>query len=142
LRKVARRRWARWNRGVDGSAWVTVVLLGALCVAALLARRALGRRGATAGGMRVVGRLGIEPRRSLVLVEAGGRRFLVGVGEGPMTLLAELEAEADPNFVPLQNKQAGLNVNKNIQAGLNVSESGLLRAWRRVIMGGGGGGRA
>jgi flagellar biosynthetic protein FliO len=108
---------------VDGSALVTVILLGGLCVAALLARRALAQRAANAGGMRLVGRLAIEPRRSLVLVEAGGRRFLVGVGEGPMTMLAELEPDAQ--LAAVENKQSGLNVGEPV----------LLRAWRRVVGG-------
>lgn len=70
------------------------VLIG-LCVASavlllLLKRRA---RGETAG-MRVVGRLALEPRRSIYLVEIGGRCFIVGVGDGPMTMLGEVERPA------------------------------------------------
>ena len=53
----------------------------------LLKRRA---RGETAG-MRVVGRLALEPRRSIYLVEVGGKCFMVGVGDGPMTMLGEVE---------------------------------------------------
>ena len=41
--------------------------------------------------MRVVGRLALEPRRSIYLVEVGGRCFMVGVGDGPMTMLGEVE---------------------------------------------------
>jgi flagellar biogenesis protein FliO len=46
--------------------------------------------------MRVVGRLALEPRRSIYLVEIGGRCFMVGVGEGPMTMLGEVDAPAAP----------------------------------------------
>jgi flagellar biosynthetic protein FliO len=109
---------------VDGGALLTVLLLSGLCVAALLARRALGGRAAV-GDMRVVGRLAIEPRRSLVLVDVGGRRFLVGVGEGPMTLLAELAPTTEMTAAPVENKQSGLI----------VSEPVLVRAWRRVVGG-------
>jgi flagellar biosynthetic protein FliO len=114
---------------------MTVLGLGVLCVAALLARRALAGRAVAAGGMRVMGRLAIEPRRSLVLVEAGGRQFLVGVGDGPMTLLAELTRADAAGMVAVENKQSGLNVFENKQSGLNVSEPALLRAWRRVVGG-------
>jgi flagellar biogenesis protein FliO len=67
------------------------VLIGLTVISAvalvLLKRRA---RSETAG-MRVVGRLALEPRRSIYVVEIGARRFMVGVGDGPMTMLGEVE---------------------------------------------------
>ena len=45
---------------------------------------------------RVVARCPLEPRRSVYLIEAAGRCFLVGVGDGPMSLLAELDASRVP----------------------------------------------
>ena len=71
-----------------------IVLIGLSIVSAaaivLLRRRA---RGETAG-MRVVGKLALEPRRAIYMIEVGGRCFLVGVGDGPMTLLSEVERPA------------------------------------------------
>jgi flagellar biogenesis protein FliO len=64
--------------------------------------------------MRVVGRLALEPRRSIYLVEVGGRCFVVGVGEGPMAMLAEVDAPPP---------------------GQPVDEPALARAWRRVMGG-------
>jgi flagellar biosynthetic protein FliO len=46
-----------------------------------------------AGGMRVVERLGLEPRRAIYLVEVGRRYFLVGASEGGMVLLGEVDAD-------------------------------------------------
>ncbi len=81
---------------------------------ALLALRAVARRDSTTAGMRVVGRLPLEPRRSIYLVEVSGRCFVVGVGDGPMTMLAEVEA-------PASDAQA--------------AEPAMRRAWRRVLGG-------
>ncbi len=69
------------------------VLIGltVACAAALVLLRRQARARAETAGMRVVGRLALEPRRSIYLVEIGGRCFMVGVGDGPMTLLGEVE---------------------------------------------------
>jgi flagellar biogenesis protein FliO len=45
------------------------------------------------GAVRVLARCPLEPRRAVYVIEAGGRWLLVGVGEGPMTVLAELDGE-------------------------------------------------
>jgi flagellar biogenesis protein FliO len=67
------------------------VLIG-LTLASALALVWLKRRGQRdTGGMRVLGRLALEPRRAIYLVEVGGRCFMIGVGDGPMTMLAEVE---------------------------------------------------
>jgi len=82
--------------GLGGSLAVSLASLGIVCLLAyvslrFLARRGFGRgAGASADPIRVLGRCPLEPRRSLYLVEVAGRRFLVGVGGGPMTALAEL----------------------------------------------------
>jgi flagellar biogenesis protein FliO len=94
------------------------VLIGlALASAALLiALRVAAARpaSATTAGMRVLGRLALEPRRSIYLVEVGGRCFVVGVGDGPMAMLAEVERPAE---------------------GAVVAETALAKAWRRVMGG-------
>jgi len=46
--------------------------------------------------VRVIGRCFLEPRRSVYLIESGGRCFLVGVGDGPMSMLAEIDKAAIP----------------------------------------------
>lgn len=77
-------------------AYLLQTTLALLFVAALAAvvLRALRRRGIGAGSraLRVVARLHLEPRRALYVIEAAGRYLLVGVGDGPMTTLAELDA--------------------------------------------------
>jgi flagellar biosynthetic protein FliO len=75
------------NRGVGVLIGLTVA-----CGVALVALRWWSRAKSDAAGMRVVGRLALEPRRSIYLVEIGGRCFMVGVGDGPMTMLGEVDA--------------------------------------------------
>ncbi len=79
---------------LGGSIALSFVSLGVVCLVAYGALRWLARRGVgrTVGPLRVVARCPLEPRRSVYLIEAGGRCFLVGVGDGPMALLAELDA--------------------------------------------------
>jgi flagellar biogenesis protein FliO len=84
---------------LPGLGWSSVMLslasLGVVCLVAwgalkLLAGRGIGK---ASGAVRVVARCPLEPRRSVYVVEAAGRSFLIGVGEGPMTVLAELDGE-------------------------------------------------
>jgi flagellar biosynthetic protein FliO len=90
---------------VPGIGWQSLALsfvsLGAVCLVAYFALRLLAGRGVgkASGAIRVVARCPLEPRRSLYVIEAAGRCFLVGVGEGPMALLAELDAAALPREV-------------------------------------------
>jgi flagellar biosynthetic protein FliO len=91
---------------VPGVGWESVALsfvsLGAVCVVAWIALKLLAGRGLgkATGAIRVVARCPLEPRRSLYVIEAAGRCFLVGVGEGPMAMLAELDAAALPRAAP------------------------------------------
>jgi flagellar biogenesis protein FliO len=43
------------------------------------------------GALKILARCPLEPRRSVYLIETAGRCFLVGVGDGPMSLLAEVD---------------------------------------------------
>jgi flagellar biosynthetic protein FliO len=81
--------------GLGGSLAVSLVSLGVVCLVAVVALRFLGRRGIGRGNgpIKVVARCPLEPRRSVYLIEAAGRCFLVGVGDGPMTMLAEVGVE-------------------------------------------------
>jgi flagellar biosynthetic protein FliO len=88
--------------GVGGVGWESLALsfvsLGAVCVVAWVALKLLAGRGVgkASGAIRVVARCPLEPRRSVYVIEAAGRCFLVGVGDGPMAVLAELDASALP----------------------------------------------
>ena len=84
---------------IPGIGWESLTLsfasLGVVCLVAwgalrLLAGRGIGR---ASGAVRVLARCPLEPRRSVFVIEAAGRCFLVGVGDGPMTVLAELDAD-------------------------------------------------
>jgi flagellar biosynthetic protein FliO len=81
---------------VGSSLALSFVSLGLICVAAYWVLRWLGRRGVgrPSANIRIVGRCCLEPRRSVYLVEAAGRCFLVGVGDGPISLIAEVERGA------------------------------------------------
>ena len=87
---------------IPGMGWESVMLsfasLGVVCLVAwgtlrLLAGRGVGK---ASGAIRVVARCPLEPRRSVFVFETAGRCFLVGVGDGPMALLAELDADKLP----------------------------------------------
>ena len=87
---------------LPGIGWESLALsfasLGVVCVLAwgtlrLLAGRGIGK---ASGAIRVVARCPLEPRRSVFVIETAGRCFLVGVGDGPMALLAELDADKLP----------------------------------------------
>jgi flagellar protein FliO/FliZ len=56
-------------------------------------KRLLPGTGRSAGEIRVLDRQSLDGRRSVVLVEAYGRYLLLGVGDGSVTLLAELDPE-------------------------------------------------
>lgn len=83
----------------------TLLALGAVCLLAwvglrFLAKRVhgLGRRGRL---VRVVEHLPLDQRRSLYVVEAGGRTLLLGASEAGVSLVAELgPAEAEPEEPP------------------------------------------
>ena len=72
---------------------LSFVSLAVVCALAYLALRFLAGRGVGrgTGAVRVLARCPLEPRRSVYLIETAGRCFLVGVGDGPMALLAEVD---------------------------------------------------
>ena len=81
--------------GLGGSLAVSLVSLGVVCLIAYVGLRFLSRRGVgrARGPIKILARCPLEPRRSLYLVETAGRCFLLGVGDGPMTMLAEVSPE-------------------------------------------------
>jgi len=76
-----------------GSVAMSLASLGVVCVLAYLALRWLAGRGIgrPTGAIKILARCPLEPRRSVYLIETAGRCFLVGVGDGPMSLLAEVD---------------------------------------------------
>ncbi|GFN24138.1 MAG: flagellar biosynthetic protein FliO [Thermoanaerobacteraceae bacterium] len=69
-----------------------------LLLAYVTVRYGLGRAGAltpAADGLKVVARLPVGPKAALLVVRCGKRYFLIGVGEGPPALLAELPDYAE-----------------------------------------------
>jgi flagellar biosynthetic protein FliO len=75
---------------------VSFISLGLVCVLAYWVLRWLGRKGVgrSSANIRVLGQCYLEPRRSVYLVETAGRCFLLGVGDGPVNLLAEVDRTA------------------------------------------------
>lgn len=74
----------------------SVIVLAAVCVAAFVVVRLVGRFLAT-GRVRgahlldVVARMPLEPRRSLYVVEVAGKTLLVGTSEMGLSVLSELD---------------------------------------------------
>jgi len=84
------------GRGWSATVAVAVVLAG-LGAAAVVARRLPARVEVGGGPLRVVGRVGLGPRQSIVLVRAGDRTLIVGLGpQGAPSLLGELAAAPEP----------------------------------------------
>ncbi len=74
--------------------------LAALAVGALALLAGRRGGGATAPALRVAARAALG-RSAVAVVEVDGRRFLVGAGERPLTLLAELSpGAAGPEGAP------------------------------------------
>jgi flagellar protein FliO/FliZ len=74
----------------------SLLVLGAVCVAAFIAVRVLGRLLATGRArgthlLDVVARVPLEPRRSLYVVEVAGKTLLVGTSEMGLSVLSELD---------------------------------------------------
>jgi flagellar biosynthetic protein FliO len=78
-----------------GSLAMSFASLGLVCVLAWVALKWLAGRGVgrAMGAIKILARCPLEPRRSVYLIETGGRCFLVGVGDGPMSLLAEVDRD-------------------------------------------------
>src|SRR5690242_9447996 len=72
--------------------WSTALALLLVCATAAAALRLLARRRPRGERrLRVVEELELGTRQTLYLVEAAGRCLLVGAGDGPLALLAELD---------------------------------------------------
>ena len=84
--------------GTYGELLVTSLLvLVVVCVLAFvvvkLARRFLAGPRGQPGVMDVIARVALEPRRSLYVVEVGGKTLLVGTSEMGLSVLTELDPD-------------------------------------------------
>lgn len=79
----------------------TLLSLGAVCLLAWVALRWASRRGLGFGArgqrVKVLERVPLDPRRSLYLVEVGGKVLLLGAGDGASPRLL---TELDPADLP------------------------------------------
>ena len=84
----------------------SLLVLGAVCIAAFVAVRVLGRWLATGRArgthlLDVIARVPLEPRRSLYVVDVAGKTLLVGTSEMGLSVLSELDAaEVKARVVP------------------------------------------
>jgi flagellar biosynthetic protein FliO len=77
-----------------GALAIVLALLAAL--AWLLKRGVIARRGVS--GLNVESALPLGERRSLVVVSVEGRRLLLGLGPGHVSLVTELQPPPAPSF--------------------------------------------
>jgi len=106
----------------------TLAALAAVCLLALVALRWGLRRFAGGaldgvagrGRIRVLERVALDPRRALVLVEIGPRILLVASGEGPTSLLCEIDPATLPP-VPERRPAAFRDVLSRALAGRSVA---------------------
>jgi len=84
--------------GMGGSVALSFVSLALVCFVAYFVLRWLGRKGIGRSDdcVKVLGRCFLEPRRSVYVIEVAGRCFVIGVGDGPVSLLAEVEKSSLP----------------------------------------------
>jgi flagellar protein FliO/FliZ len=82
---------------------LTLMGVCALAFVLLYGARKMGA-GRASGGLELLGRLPLDARRSIVLVKVGETVFVIGVGEGAMTKLGELAAEAVPAGTVLKER--------------------------------------
>jgi flagellar biogenesis protein FliO len=70
------------------------ILSFAVAIALLVGALVLSRRKDLGSAMRVIARLPLEPRRSLLVVEMAGRTLVLASSEAGLSLLTELDAHA------------------------------------------------
>src|SRR5215207_7291232 len=85
----------------------SLLVLGAVCIAAFIAVRVFGRLLATGRArgshlLDVVARVPLEPRRSLYVVEVAGKTLLVGTSEMGLSVLSELDGNEVKSRVQAQ----------------------------------------
>ena len=87
------------------SIFQTVVMFAAVCALAAMTLKLGARRWQPAadGPLKVVARVPIEPRRSVIVLQIGARAVVVGSSEAGLQPLAELGAEEIGDFLTATN---------------------------------------
>lgn len=87
---------------MPGNFWtryaIALVIVSAMLAALYALARACKRQGAVPRRrkrLRVVDSVALSPHAAVAVIEAAGRRFLVGSGDAGVTLLAELQPRSD-----------------------------------------------
>jgi flagellar biosynthetic protein FliO len=100
---------------VPANFWIRYAVALAIVSAMMVVLYVLGRRLKRNGNahrrrkrLRVLDSMALSPRASVAVVEASGRRFLIGAGDAGVTLIAELppRADAPPTAKPAAGKTA------------------------------------
>jgi len=91
-----------------------LIALAAVCLLAVFVFRGMARRGfgirSQPGAVRVIQRIALEPRRTLYLLRAGPRVFLIGISEGGgPRMLAELDPETIPEEAAIAHSSDSLS---------------------------------
>lgn len=83
--------------GFGAQLFQSAIALVGVCVTAWLVLRWIAQRGYGANGaarnLRVLERVALDPRKSVFLVEAGSRVFLLGASDQSVSTLAELSRD-------------------------------------------------
>jgi len=116
----------------------SLLVLGLVCVAAWLvvrfgARRMWAPRGG--GILDVIARVPLEPRRSLYVVDVGGKVLLVGTSEMGLSVLSELDREA----MRLDERPAARSFADALRAVLGRGSGNAIGSRIGADSGGGGG---
>jgi flagellar biosynthetic protein FliO len=117
--------------GFGSAIAVSFLSLGLVCLAAYFALKWLSRRtgpGAFGGRgpLKVLARQSLDPKRSVFVLEAANRCFLVGAADGGLSLLAELDKEAVARDIAAARAPRRL-------AGQGVLGGGFIEILNRVL---------
>ena len=96
---------------------VMLILVSVLAWALLASAKKFGV-GRASGAIKLVGRLPLDARRSIVLVKVGSQVLVVGVGDGGFTKLGEMPA----SDVPVEVENEGSTFAEAIMRALKKKE--------------------
>ncbi len=115
-------------------------LLGLAVVVALIlcsgwaVKRFLGGSVAVPRGrIRVIASCPLSQRSRLYIIEVEGQRFLIGEGNGQVSLIGRLDTTAEPQNI--DTGHTGEETTPEDQAGLNPTFADRLREWERSVSG-------
>ncbi|TDU25802.1 flagellar biosynthetic protein FliO [Panacagrimonas perspica] len=86
---------------MEGAGSVVQMVLSLVAVVAVIlglawmTRRMQGLRGASNGALRVKATIAVGMKERVVLIEASGRQFVIGVAPGCVNLIGAVEAQID-----------------------------------------------